>query len=378
MEALDAALGARPTPKRWVVLALLAGLWLVPQPPYVRYFGALPFDASGRCVCGDAPLTEGGTWEQQVAAAAAGGAGCCPAKDDRHTCAAEVDPKDCGALVDATGTSCLAADKPGCASSACVICGPKQRLCEEDSSTMARAWDLYCGEQTKIGLLGVVFYFGVLFGALTGATLSDLFGRRPVTVAGELAAGGLTLAMAAAPGYTVYACLQFGAGFATSVCNISGFTLAAELTGPANRTKVKAPIARSCSTVRQDSLNILSVLAELLAARCHAALDRAVQLGLGIDVSHYARTRLCVFLQLMAQPPRVLRHCDFGTWHIAAKPTSGVATVAARATPLRRSRYCGWASTWPRRRTRIVAHTGSICKSLGAVGKLRSSKCVNR
>ena len=238
MEALDAALGARPTSQRRFVLLLLAGLWLVPQPPYVRYFGALPFDASGRCSCADARIA---TWNQQVAAAAAGGAGCCPAdsKADGHACAVGVEPEDCGALVDGTGTSCLAADKPGCASSACVLCGPEQRLCEEDSSTLACSWGLYCGEQTQIGLLGAVFYLGVLFGALAGATLSDLFGRRLVTVAGELAAGGLTLAMAAAPGFSAYACLQFGAGFATSVCNISGFTLAAELTGPANRTKVR-------------------------------------------------------------------------------------------------------------------------------------------
>lgn len=274
METLDGALDAKPTVQRRAVLLLLAALWLVPQPPYVRYFAALPFDASNRCSCPDLELRDGGSWAQQVAAAAAGGQGCCPidvAAGDASECAVDVDPEDCRALVDDLGTSCLTSDlKPGCSSSACMLCGPEQRVCEQDASTLARTWDLYCGDQSQIGLLGVVFYLGVLFGALVGATLSDHFGRRPVTVGGEVSAGLLTLAMAAAPEFSVYASLQFGAGFATSVCNISGFTLAAELTGPASRTKVSSFIRRACYCT---STWLSVTLAALNNACCHAALD---------------------------------------------------------------------------------------------------------
>ena len=64
---------------------------------------------------------------------------------------------------------------------------------------------LFCEDKSDIGALGVVYYLGVLFGALAGASLSDRYGRRPVAAYAELACGLLTVAGAGAPSYGLFA-----------------------------------------------------------------------------------------------------------------------------------------------------------------------------
>jgi hypothetical protein len=111
------------------------------------------------------------------------------------------------------------------------------RVCEPDRSTMAWEWGLTCGGTAKIGLLGVVYYLGVLLGGFLGGPAAERFGRRRVVCWGELSCGLLTLLSAKAPSFAMYALGQLVQGVLGSVCNIAGFTLAAELCGPSHRTK---------------------------------------------------------------------------------------------------------------------------------------------
>ena len=114
--------------------------------------------------------------------------------------------------------------------------------CEPDATTMAAEWALFCDRKSLIGVLGVMHYVGVLFGAIAGAALSERKGRRAVCAYSELATGVLTAACCLCGDYDdvwsfPYLYLQFVLGFLGSVANVAGFTLAAELCGSKNRTR---------------------------------------------------------------------------------------------------------------------------------------------
>ena len=231
MEALDRALDAQPNRPRTLAFLVLAGVWWAPNVTYVRYFAALPFDAAGRCNCSDPAL---------LPAAGAGGAGCCPADPAGGSlpgcAAATLAGDECAALTDSSGNPCASTAKGGCASSTCVLCGAEGRACEADGSTLAAEFGLVCEDTAQIGMLGVLGYLGAFVGSFVGSSLSDSHGRQRCTAGGQLCAGAFTLLAALSPSFSLYALLQLANGCAGGASNVAGFTLAAELSGPNNRT----------------------------------------------------------------------------------------------------------------------------------------------
>lgn len=153
----------------------------------VRYFVSLPFDAAGRCTCADAAL---------LPAAAVGGAGCCPAsaEEPNPKCVAteltdftQLPVSDCIDRLDGSGNVCQSPPKGGCASSTCALCPAGGRVCEEDHSTLARDFDLFCEDTALIGMIGVYGSLLSPFGGFIGSGLSNRYGRRAVFGYGQVA-----------------------------------------------------------------------------------------------------------------------------------------------------------------------------------------------
>ncbi len=203
----------------------------------VRYFVSLPFDAAGRCNCTDGGLLQ---------AAAIGGPGCCPVDPEEgnpkcvtsvRTDFSELPASECTGQLDITGNPCRAPPKGGCASSTCALCPQEGRICEEDHSTLARDFELFCEDTALIGMIGVWGSMLSPVGGFLGSGLSNMYGRKTVYSCGQLTFGIVLCLGSLCEGYASYSLTCALCGFTYSAATVPGFTMAAELCGPANRTK---------------------------------------------------------------------------------------------------------------------------------------------
>ena len=108
------ALDSRPSRYRLLVLSLLSAVWLVQAPAFTRYFAALPYDVVAHCEC----------------------------PTPRNTSAP---------------------------STIAEMCDCAERRCTADSGTIAEQFDLYCGNEVYNGILGVLIFLGIAFGAVFGS-----------------------------------------------------------------------------------------------------------------------------------------------------------------------------------------------------------------
>lgn len=229
LTALDAELWFNL--RRLRALLALSGFWLLPAMSYVRYFAALPFDVASRCSC-PALAAPGTAWlpcsvnasDVQASCAAAAGGGAAV-----RACRA------------AARLACLCGGAPTplpppAGGRQFAVCPAGQLVCEDDATTAARTFDLYCGGASDNGLLGVAFFLGVMGGALAGGPYSDRNGRRRTILLGAACQGVAATYQALAPSYGQFALANFASGFSNSFVNVAAFTLANELAGRVHRT----------------------------------------------------------------------------------------------------------------------------------------------